>query len=122
MEMGRPLAPYDRRMAVRNIHQGPGRPLGPMAVRSTLESHTPAEIRETDASFLVPLTRIERVPYSGPVYNLEVEDPDHSYVAPFLAVTGPEVRSDRSLDPRRGGRDRHHSGQCRHRFYPAPVL
>jgi pyruvate formate lyase activating enzyme len=42
--------------------------------------------RETDASFLVPLRRIERVPYSGPVYNLEVEDPDHSYLAPFLAV------------------------------------
>jgi hypothetical protein len=43
--MGRPLAPYDRSMAVRNIHQGPGRPLGPMAVRSGLPSHTPAEIR-----------------------------------------------------------------------------
>jgi pyruvate formate lyase activating enzyme len=42
--------------------------------------------RETDGHFLVPLTRIDRVPYSGPVYNLEVEDPDHSYVAPFLAV------------------------------------
>ena len=43
--MGRTLAPYDRGMAVRNIHQGPGRPLGPMAVRSALPSHTPAEIR-----------------------------------------------------------------------------
>ena len=42
--------------------------------------------RETDEYFLVPLRRIERVPYSGPVYNLEVEDPDHSYLAPFLAV------------------------------------
>jgi pyruvate formate lyase activating enzyme len=41
---------------------------------------------ETDAYFLVPLRHIERVPYSGPVYNLEVEDPDHSYLAPFLAV------------------------------------
>jgi len=43
--MGRTLAPYDRPMAARNIHQGPGRPLGPMAVRSALPSHTPAEIR-----------------------------------------------------------------------------
>ena len=43
--MGRTLAPYDRGMAVRNLHQGPGRPLGPMAVRSGLPSHTPAEIR-----------------------------------------------------------------------------
>jgi pyruvate formate lyase activating enzyme len=42
--------------------------------------------REMDAYFLVPLRRIERMPYSGPVYNLEVHDPDHSYLAPFLAV------------------------------------
>ncbi len=42
--------------------------------------------RETESYFLVPLRRIERVPYSGPVYNLEVEDLDHSYLAPFLAV------------------------------------
>ncbi|MGE5616816.1 MAG: AmmeMemoRadiSam system radical SAM enzyme, partial [Bacillota bacterium] len=42
--------------------------------------------RETPDYFLVPLRRIEHVPYSGPVYNLEVEDPDHSYLAPFLAV------------------------------------
>jgi len=42
--------------------------------------------RETEANFLVPLSRIERVPYSGLVYNLEVDDADHSYLAPFLAV------------------------------------
>jgi pyruvate formate lyase activating enzyme len=41
---------------------------------------------ETGTSFLVPLRQIERAPYTGQVYNLEVEDPDHSYVAPFLAV------------------------------------
>jgi pyruvate formate lyase activating enzyme len=46
----------------------------------------PPEWHETQAHFLVPLRRIERAPYSGPVYNLEVEDADHSYVAPFLAV------------------------------------
>ena len=45
-----------------------------------------ARWRETRDYFLVPLRRIERVPYSGPVYNLEVEDDDHSYLAPFLAV------------------------------------
>lgn len=43
--MGRLIAPYDLPMAIRNINEGPGRPLGPMAVRSTLASHTPAEIR-----------------------------------------------------------------------------
>jgi len=42
--------------------------------------------RETNEYFLVPLRRIECVPYSGMVYNLEVEDGDHSYLAPFLAV------------------------------------
>ena len=42
--------------------------------------------RETEAAFLVPLRRIDRIPYAGPVYNLEVDDPDHSYLAPFLAV------------------------------------
>jgi pyruvate formate lyase activating enzyme len=42
--------------------------------------------RETPAHFLVPLRRIDRALYSGPVYNLEVRDPDHSYLAPFLAV------------------------------------
>jgi pyruvate formate lyase activating enzyme len=42
--------------------------------------------RETSDYFLVPLRGIERVAYSGNVYNLEVDDPDHSYLAPFLAV------------------------------------
>jgi hypothetical protein len=42
--MGRTLA-YDRGMTIRKTNEGPGRPLGPMAVRSTLPSHTPAEIR-----------------------------------------------------------------------------
>ena len=32
-------------MAVRAVLRGPGRPLGPMAVRSNLPSHTPAQIR-----------------------------------------------------------------------------
>ena len=41
---------------------------------------------DSDDFFLVPIRRIERTPYSGAVYNLEVEDPDHSYLAPFLAV------------------------------------
>jgi pyruvate formate lyase activating enzyme len=43
-------------------------------------------VRDAGAFFLTPLRKIERVPYEGPVYNLEVDDPDHSYVAPFLAV------------------------------------
>jgi pyruvate formate lyase activating enzyme len=43
--------------------------------------------RDAGGKFLVPLRHIERVPYDGKVYNLEVEDPDHSYLAPFLAVS-----------------------------------
>ncbi|HEX9495561.1 MAG TPA: hypothetical protein VGA38_07365 [Candidatus Limnocylindria bacterium] len=33
-------------MAIRSITEGPGRPLGPMAVRSTLATHSPAKVRE----------------------------------------------------------------------------
>jgi len=39
-----------------------------------------------DDYILVPIYRISRVPYSGPVFNLEVDDPDHVYTANFLAV------------------------------------
>jgi putative pyruvate formate lyase activating enzyme len=35
----------------------------------------------------VPFHRIDRVPYEGLVYNLEVADTDHSYIASGLAVS-----------------------------------
>jgi uncharacterized Fe-S radical SAM superfamily protein PflX len=41
---------------------------------------------ETPDAFLVPIRRITRVPYEGPVYNLEVDDPDHSYIAWGTAI------------------------------------
>jgi len=43
--------------------------------------------RDAGGRFLVPLRRVERIPYEGTVYNLEVDDSDHSYLAPFLAVS-----------------------------------
>jgi AmmeMemoRadiSam system radical SAM enzyme len=43
--------------------------------------------RDAGEHFLVRVREIERVPYTGLVYNLEVDDPDHSYLAPFLAVS-----------------------------------
>ena len=43
--------------------------------------------RDAGGKFLVPLRRVERIPYEGTVYNLEVDDSDHSYLAPFLAVS-----------------------------------
>ena len=43
--------------------------------------------RDAGGKFLVPLRHIERIPYEGKVYNLEVDDADHSYLAPFLAVS-----------------------------------
>jgi pyruvate formate lyase activating enzyme len=46
-----------------------------------------ASWRDVGDGFLVPVRGVERVPYSGTVYNLEVDDPDHSYLAPFLAVS-----------------------------------
>jgi pyruvate-formate lyase-activating enzyme/intein/homing endonuclease len=42
--------------------------------------------RDAGDKFLVPVKGVETIPYEGPVYNLEVDDPDHSYLAPFLAV------------------------------------
>ena len=42
--------------------------------------------RDAETHFLVPLLRIEREPYEGPVYNLEVDHPSHSYLAPAVAV------------------------------------
>ena len=46
-----------------------------------------AEWRDAGTHFLVPLRSAERIPYDGAVYNLEVDDPDHSYLAPFIAVS-----------------------------------
>jgi pyruvate formate lyase activating enzyme len=43
--------------------------------------------RDMGNFFLVPVRRLDYVPYTGLVYNLEVDDPDHSYLAPFLAVS-----------------------------------
>jgi putative pyruvate formate lyase activating enzyme len=42
--------------------------------------------KDAGAYFLVPVHKVEWLPYEGWVYNLEVGDPDHSYLAPFVAV------------------------------------
>jgi putative pyruvate formate lyase activating enzyme len=42
--------------------------------------------RDVGSHFLVPLLRIDREHYDGPVYNLEVDHPTHSYLAPAVAV------------------------------------
>jgi putative pyruvate formate lyase activating enzyme len=42
--------------------------------------------KDMGSAFLVPVHRVERVPYRGPVYNLEIDNTDHSYLAPFVAV------------------------------------
>jgi putative pyruvate formate lyase activating enzyme len=41
---------------------------------------------EDEQPLLVPLVQIERESYEGPVYNLEVDHPSHSYLAPAAAV------------------------------------
>ncbi|MBI4241380.1 MAG: hypothetical protein HY613_06650, partial [Candidatus Rokubacteria bacterium] len=43
--------------------------------------------QERNDYFLVPIHKVTRVPYDGPVFNLEVDDLDHSYVASFVAVS-----------------------------------
>src|SRR5437016_6842928 len=42
---------------------------------------------DTGATLLVNVRRGEETVYQGPVYNLEIDDPDHSYLAPFVAVS-----------------------------------
>jgi uncharacterized Fe-S radical SAM superfamily protein PflX/intein/homing endonuclease len=42
--------------------------------------------RDEGTHFLVPLVKIEREHYEGPVYNLEVDHPTHSYLAPAVAI------------------------------------
>jgi putative pyruvate formate lyase activating enzyme len=56
---------------------------------------------------LVPMRRIEREDYAGPVYNLEVDHPSHSYLAPAVAVANCqnhdiswEVRGERATPER----------------------
>jgi pyruvate formate lyase activating enzyme len=43
--------------------------------------------RDAGDSFLVPMRSIDHVQHRGTVYNLEVDEPDHSYLAPFIAVS-----------------------------------
>ncbi len=43
------------------------------------------KFKETDSHWLVPIFKIEKSRYHGPVYNCEV-DGDHSYLANFIAV------------------------------------
>ena len=50
-------------------------------------AHERTSWQDAGSHFLVPLRSVYRVPYEGPVYNLEVDDPDHSYLAPFIAVS-----------------------------------
>ncbi|MBI4641138.1 MAG: hypothetical protein HY731_10615 [Candidatus Tectomicrobia bacterium] len=39
-----------------------------------------------DNDILVPIYRVSRIPYSGSVYNLEVDDDHHTYTANFIAI------------------------------------
>jgi uncharacterized Fe-S radical SAM superfamily protein PflX len=57
-----------------------GAPGGPEAARRT------ARPKERDGGLRVPVERVSRLWYEGPVYNLEVADEDHSYVAEGVAV------------------------------------
>ena len=56
-----------------------------------------SEVRKGDGCFLVPLKRIEREAYDGPVFNFELESAPNAYVARGFAVhncTAPIYSSD----------------------------
>lgn len=42
---------------------------------------------EDEHFYAIPIQRVEREPFEGYVYNLEVDDPDHTYLAGFFAVS-----------------------------------
>ncbi len=44
-------------------------------------------IKESEDFYLVAVQNCGRLAYQGWVYNLEVDDPDHSYIASFVAVS-----------------------------------
>ncbi|MBI1799809.1 MAG: Fe-S cluster assembly protein SufB [Candidatus Eisenbacteria bacterium] len=56
-----------------------------------------SEVRRGDGYFLVPVKRIDRSPYDGPVFNFELESAPNAYVARGFAVhncTAPTYSSD----------------------------
>ena len=56
-----------------------------------------SEVRRSGNSFLVPIKRIDRTPYEGPVFNFELESAPNAYVARGFAVhncTAPVYSSD----------------------------
>jgi Fe-S cluster assembly protein SufB len=56
-----------------------------------------SEVRRGDGFFLVPIKRIERSPYEGPVFNIELESAPNAYVTRGFAVhncTAPIYASD----------------------------
>jgi putative pyruvate formate lyase activating enzyme len=76
----------------------------------TREAISPTSSQRGWAQVLVPLDGVEREPYDGPVYNLEVDHPTHSYLAPAVAVANCqnhdiswEVRGERVGPARLGG-------------------
>lgn len=58
--------------------------------------------KEGEDCFFVPIHKIERMPYEGPVFNLEIDEADHSYLAPFVAVSNCQnydiSQADKSLE------------------------
>ena len=64
-------------------------------------------VLETEANYLIPIRGIRAEPYSGDVYNMEVED-EHNYLAEFLLVsncqnweTSQVLRDDDAVSPPR---------------------
>jgi uncharacterized Fe-S radical SAM superfamily protein PflX len=54
--------------------------------QASVAARTLSKAKNVRSYVAVPIQRIERVNYSGPVYNLEVEDESHIYTANCLAV------------------------------------
>jgi putative pyruvate formate lyase activating enzyme len=55
-------------------------------LNGTVHARERTRWRDEGTHFLVPIHRLAREHYDGDVYNLEVDHPSHSYMAPAIAV------------------------------------
>lgn len=55
-------------------------------LNGTVQARERTRWRDQGTHFLVPIHRLEREHWEGDVYNLEVDHPTHSYMAPAVAV------------------------------------
>jgi len=76
----------EKELQGRKVKQSPLYYIKVNNARAVAERARHVKYKIGDGYAVVPIYKIEKVPYAGAVYNLEVEGPSHTYVANCLAV------------------------------------